>query len=233
MHQCTSAPVYQVHWSHNTWGAGDTQAKCTILRAGSRSLEPLIKVTFGWSGMCSVHHLEVDPPYFPENTTPWDLCTCLLYSSSPHFKTQTDWVQSFQSLVSAALFTCFCGSLKGNGWGVNWLSKSEMAPAPCLRDTKGDLVAEANKSKRDPQLAPLRVSSRLLHLYLYLPFYLSFHMYLYLYLITWLGRINVWVCLMLRSPTAEKQLKIFNSSRSAPLSPLLQLFTYITYLWSF
>ena len=54
MHQCTSAPVYQVHWSHNTWGAGDTQAKCTILRAGSRSLEPLIKVTFGWSSMCSV-----------------------------------------------------------------------------------------------------------------------------------------------------------------------------------
>ena len=72
-----------LHWSHNTWGrsyigqvyqmyqvhqctkctghitlgARETQAKCAILRAGSRSLEPLIKVTFGWSSMCSVHHL--------------------------------------------------------------------------------------------------------------------------------------------------------------------------------
>ena len=42
-------------------------------------------------------------------------------------------------------------------------------------------MAEANKSKRDPQLAPLRVSSRRLHLCLYLPSYLSIHKYLYLY----------------------------------------------------
>ena len=39
--------------SHITLGARETQAKCAILRAGSRSLEPLIKVTFGWSGMCT------------------------------------------------------------------------------------------------------------------------------------------------------------------------------------
>ena len=38
--------------------------------------------------------------------------------------------------------------------------------------------------------------------------------------------LDLWVCLMLKSPTAEWQLKISNSSRSAPLSPLLQLFTY-------
>ena len=45
-----------------------------------------------------------------------------------HFLFHLRQIQSNHSSHSSgrALFTCFCGSLKGNGWGVNWLSKSEL-----------------------------------------------------------------------------------------------------------
>ena len=74
------------------------------------------------------------------------------------FSAQTEPVQSFQSL---ALFTCFCGSLKGNGWGVNWLSK--------LRSSSGHAGVRAMSwleqiNGEELQLAPLKdFSQRLSH----------------------------------------------------------------------
>ena len=88
-----------------------------------REREPVIKVTFG-SAMCATPWEQNTSPSSPTSVG-------YLPPTAPHlnhFLFHLRQIQSNHSSHSSgrALFTCFCGSLKGNGWGVNWLSKSEL-----------------------------------------------------------------------------------------------------------